>query len=143
MRYNTCTKGRPARAASWALRIFDAATICIALVICAVLLMDRIRRRKSRGLFINQNDQDDSEKNAGSSPGLFELVGCRLHLGCQVQAQRLFSSDPVEQLRLSRTQEFRQLGLELFDSFDWHIIHITVLNRPDQGHLSLDSDWAV
>ena len=39
-------------AASWALRIFDAATICIALVICAVLLMDLIRRRKSRGLCI-------------------------------------------------------------------------------------------
>src|SRR3954447_16283672 len=62
MRYSTFTKGRPASAASWALRIFDAATICIALVICAVLLMDRIRRRKSRGLFINQDDQDAREK---------------------------------------------------------------------------------
>src|SRR5690348_7943222 len=59
MRYSTFTKGRPASAASWAFRIFDAATICIALVICAVLLMDLIRRRKSRGLFINQNDRDD------------------------------------------------------------------------------------
>jgi hypothetical protein len=28
----------------------DAATICMALVICAVLLIDRIRRRKSRVL---------------------------------------------------------------------------------------------
>jgi hypothetical protein len=37
-------------AACWALRIFDAATICMALVICAVLLMERIRRRSSRVL---------------------------------------------------------------------------------------------
>ena len=37
-------------AACWALRIFDAATICMALVICAVLLIDLIRRRMSRGL---------------------------------------------------------------------------------------------
>jgi hypothetical protein len=32
------------------LRIFDAATICIALVICAVLLMDLMRRRSVRSL---------------------------------------------------------------------------------------------
>src|SRR5882762_8091151 len=110
MRYSTLTKGRPASAASWALRIFDAATICIALVICAVLLIDRIRRRKSRGLFINQNDQDDARKMQISSPSLFELVGCRLDIGCQVRAERLFACDPVEQLRFSRVQEFRQLG---------------------------------
>src|SRR5882724_10655191 len=78
-----------------------------------------------------------------SSPGLFELVGCRLYFGCQVRAERLFPGDLVEQLRFSRTQEFRQLGLKFLDSFDRHIIHIAVLNRPDQGHLSLDSDWAV
>src|SRR5258708_28882077 len=98
MRYSTFTKGRPASAASWALRIFDAATICIALVICAVLLMDRIRRRKSRGLFISRNDQDDRERTMQvSSPGFFELVGCRLHFGCQVRAERLFAGDLVKQ----------------------------------------------
>ena len=53
IRYSTWTKGRPASAACCALRIFDAATICIALVICAVLLIERIRRRKSRGLCID------------------------------------------------------------------------------------------
>ena len=52
IRYNTRTNGRPASAACCALRIFDAATICIALVICAVLLIERILRRKSRGLCI-------------------------------------------------------------------------------------------
>jgi hypothetical protein len=33
-----------------AFRIFDAATICIARVICAVLVMDLMRLRSSRGL---------------------------------------------------------------------------------------------
>jgi hypothetical protein len=41
-----------ATVASWIFLIFDAATICIARVICAVLLMDLIRRRMSRGLCI-------------------------------------------------------------------------------------------
>ena len=52
MRYNRRTKGRPATAASCALRILDAATICIALVIRAVLSTDRIWRRRSRVLCI-------------------------------------------------------------------------------------------
>src|SRR5439155_11909835 len=44
--------GRVLSVASWAVRIFEAATICIALVICAVLLTDLIRRRRSRWLGI-------------------------------------------------------------------------------------------
>jgi hypothetical protein len=40
---------RPARPC-WALRILDAATICIALVIWAVFLTDLMRRRMSRVL---------------------------------------------------------------------------------------------
>jgi hypothetical protein len=39
------------------LRIFDAATICIALVIWDVLLTDRMRRRMSRLLAIYQNSE--------------------------------------------------------------------------------------
>ena len=50
MRYSIRANGRAAIAASWALRIFEAATICMARVICAVALMDLIRRRRSRGL---------------------------------------------------------------------------------------------
>jgi hypothetical protein len=57
IRYNTDVKGRPARARCWALRIFDAATICIALVIWDVLLTDRMRRRMSRLLAIYQNSE--------------------------------------------------------------------------------------
>ena len=37
----------------WALRILDAATICMALVICAVFLTDLMRRRMSRVLGMN------------------------------------------------------------------------------------------
>ena len=40
----------PANAACWALRILEAATICIALVIWAVFLTDLMRRRMSRRL---------------------------------------------------------------------------------------------
>jgi hypothetical protein len=40
--------GPAAIAACCALRIFDAATICIALVICAVPRIDVMRRRRSR-----------------------------------------------------------------------------------------------
>jgi hypothetical protein len=36
------------------LRIFDEATICMAFVICAVFLTDRMRRRMSRVLGILQ-----------------------------------------------------------------------------------------
>ncbi len=45
--------GRPASAACCALRILAAATICIALVIWAVFLTDRMRRRMSRVLGMN------------------------------------------------------------------------------------------
>jgi hypothetical protein len=52
MRYNIRANGAAAIAACCALRIFDAATICIALVIWAVPLIDLIRRLRSRGEFI-------------------------------------------------------------------------------------------
>src|ERR1051326_5131782 len=44
--------GRPAKADCCALRILDAATICMALVICAVFFTDLMRRRMSRVLGI-------------------------------------------------------------------------------------------
>jgi uncharacterized membrane protein (DUF2068 family) len=47
MRYSNRAKGRVVTAASCALCIFEAATICIALVICVVLPTDLIRRRMS------------------------------------------------------------------------------------------------
>ena len=49
MRYSRRENGAAAMAACCALRIFDAATICIARVIWAVELIERMRRRRSRG----------------------------------------------------------------------------------------------
>jgi hypothetical protein len=45
--------GREAVTRCWARRIREAATISIALVICDVLLIDRMRRRMSRRLGID------------------------------------------------------------------------------------------
>ncbi len=50
MRYSRRANGAAVSAACCALRIFDAATICIAFVICAVPPIDLMRRRRSRGL---------------------------------------------------------------------------------------------
>jgi hypothetical protein len=55
MRYRRRANGAEAVAACCALRIFDAATICMALVICAVPLTDLMRLRRSRGLFMAAN----------------------------------------------------------------------------------------
>src|ERR1700758_5626678 len=108
MRYSRFTKGRPARGANCALRIFDAATICIALVICAVLLMERIRLRRSRGLFIrhesrfskarsvNQTPQNIGESVAASSPGFLELVDCPFHSSRQLRTECLFARNVLE-----------------------------------------------
>jgi hypothetical protein len=52
MRYSVLANGPAAIAACCALRIFAAATICIALVICAVPRIDAMRRRRSRPLLI-------------------------------------------------------------------------------------------
>jgi len=52
MRYNALANGPAAIAACCALRIFEAATICIALVICAVPRIDVMRRRRPRPLLI-------------------------------------------------------------------------------------------
>jgi hypothetical protein len=54
-RVNISWYGLPASAAACALRIFAAATICMAFVICAVFFTDLIRRRKSRVLGIGMS----------------------------------------------------------------------------------------
>src|SRR5258705_769945 len=129
-RYMSSTKGRPLRAASWALRIFDAAPICMALVICAVLPTERMRLRMSRVLCI------------GSFPGLFERLGRSFQFGCQRIVDRFFDGDFLEQLGLAQGQELRQFGLEFFGPVHRHIIHIALLYRPKHCHLDLDRDRA-
>src|SRR5512136_1674093 len=99
-------KGRPASAASWALRIFEAATICIARVIWAVARIDRMRLRMSRGLCMAQSLGIKS-----SLPALLELLGRRLQLGRQRVAERLLTPDPLQQLDLAGREEVGQLRL--------------------------------
>jgi hypothetical protein len=55
MRYKVRANGCAASAVCWALRIFEAATICIARVICAVPPIDAMRRRRSRPLFTSSS----------------------------------------------------------------------------------------
>ena len=71
-----------------ALRIFDAATICIARVICAVLLIDLMRRRMSRRLGITS----PSRSLLPFHVCLNSSIG-RLQLGLQRVAERLFLPD--------------------------------------------------
>src|SRR5215813_2310385 len=96
-------KGRPSTAANCALRIFDAATICIARVICAVDPIDRTRRRISRRLCM------------ACVEGLLELPGCGLQLGREGVVELLLLGDLRQQLRLAGGEEVRQLRLALPD----------------------------
>src|SRR5690242_13353427 len=76
-RYNSLANGRALSAACWALRIFDAATICIALVIWAVLRIDLIRRRMSRVLAIVRNAKTEFRKqNKILAPQLWANRAC-------------------------------------------------------------------
>src|SRR5438034_3516733 len=70
------------RSANWALRIFDAATICIALVICDVFLIDLMRRRRS--------EEHTSELQSHS-----DLV-CRLLLEKKKNDQIKIGSNPEQ-----------------------------------------------
>ena len=108
----------------------------MALVICAVLLIDLMRRRMSRVLAIAHRVGVHFQR-------LLELVGRGLQLGRQRVAERLFLADLREQLGLPRGQELRQLGLELLDPLHRHVVHVPVLDRPDHGHLDLDGNRVV
>src|SRR5215831_20929043 len=134
MRYRRRAKGRPATTASCALRILDAATICMALVICAVLPIDLIRRRKSCRLCMAIDR---------SLPGLFELIDCGLQVGRQGGTKGLLFADLPEQLGFARRQELGQAGLELLDPVHGHMVYISVLNPPKHRYLYFDRDRVV
>src|SRR4249920_1878488 len=120
-------------AASWALRIFDAATICIALVIWAVLLMERIRRRSSRVLAMAWY----------SGPERLELLGGRLQLGHERIVQRFAFDDVREQGRLGRRQEFAEPALIVLDAIHRDGVDVAVLHHPQNRHLDLDRNRLV
>src|SRR5262245_39751411 len=105
MRYSICATGPVVSAASCALPIFEAATICIALVICAVPVTDLMRRRMSRALGMGQRARC-------SLPELFEFVDAGLQLSLQRVAERLFLLDLGQERGLPRGEEFRELRLK-------------------------------
>src|SRR6185295_6306488 len=95
--------GRMFTAACCALRIFDAATICMALVICAVVRTDWMRRRRSRVLRM-------------STPTPLELLDRRAELRGERVTQDLFARDLPQQVRLVGGQEVGEAILELLDA---------------------------
>src|SRR5246127_500334 len=105
MRYSMCANGRLANADCCALRILEAATICIALVICAVLLTERIRRRNSRVLGMVQSPEIRNPK----SDGFTSLSLCGL-------CRRLSGSLTLLRLRLGGFRCFNRVSL--FEFFD-------------------------
>src|SRR3974377_244869 len=107
IRYTRRTNGRPARAASCALRIFDAATICMALVIVEVLVIDRIRRRRSLALCIYA-----SRMGSQLTPSFLELICRALYVRSQGWAECLLASNLPQQFRLTRYQEICELLLK-------------------------------
>src|SRR5213078_3618197 len=86
--------GRPDSACCCALRILDAATICMAFVICAVLRIDLIRRRMSCVFAItNYRLQTVGRGAAVSSPGRLEFIESRFQLRLEVFVELLFLAD--------------------------------------------------
>src|SRR6266576_3826810 len=78
-----------------------------------------------------------------SLPRLFEFVGDGLQVSRQRVADRLFLFDFGEQIDFPGGQEFRELGLELFDPLHRYLIQVPVLRGPDHGHLDVDRNRVV
>ena len=102
MRYSSCPNGRVTSALCCALRILDAATICIARVICAVLLMDLMRRRISESWHSSPR-----RFAAGCLPRLLEFARGCLQIAFQGLAEGFFLLYPGEHLAFPRCQEIR------------------------------------
>src|SRR5439155_9134836 len=113
--------GRPASACCCALRILEAATICIALVICAVLRIDLIRRRMSCVFAItNYRLQTVGRGAAVSSPSRLEFIESRFQLRLEIFVEVLFLADRPEQSSFPCLQPILKLQLVLLDTFDGH-----------------------
>ena len=91
--------GRKLMAPCCAFSIFDDATICMALVIWAVLLTDLMRRRMSRVLGMITDP--------GSLVGLFELRRGGLQVGDQRIAEGLLLQDLTQEFRPPGGEELR------------------------------------
>src|ERR1051326_1550661 len=140
--------GRPARADCWALRILEAATICMALVIWAVFLTDLMRRRMSRVLGMIRNPKSEIRnpkeirkteiRNPRSFVGLFEFGYGGFQIGGEGVVQRFFFGDAGHQFGFPTGEVVGKFRLEIFDAVHGDIVHETVLDGPEHGHLDLN-----
>src|SRR5262245_49989213 len=135
--------GRPASACCCALRILEAATICIAFVIWAVLRMDLIRRRMSRVFAITNYLLQLLQIHKTSLPGHFEFVQSRFHLGLNVLIELFLLSNRSKQWLLPRLQPILKLQLILLDSLNRHRIKVSVLHCPHHGDLLFNWNWVI
>src|SRR5215204_6942774 len=123
-------------AASCALRIFEDATICIALVICAVPRIEMMRRRRSRVLGM-------AGIRVGLVPALFEFADGRLQCRREIVIDRSLGSDARKQGGLPRSEELRERGLEFLHACHWNIVEVAMLDRPQHRDLHFNLNRAV
>src|SRR5262245_7226166 len=135
--------GRPASACCCALRILEAATICIALVIWAVLRMDLIRRRMSRVFAITNYVFQLCKPAMISLPGRFEFVQSCFQLWFDFLIEFLLLANGSKQRLLPRLQPILKFQLILLDAFNWHRIEVPVLHSPHHGDLLFNWNWVV
>src|ERR1051325_6779203 len=127
MRYSKRTNGRTSVASCCALRIFDAATICIALVICAVLLIDRMRRRSSRSLATTYFHRC---VNASQAAVRSAVSGSPIGWPAAMRGRRA-----GQEFGSGCRQIFDEPSLILLHARHRHAIEVAVLHGPQQGHL--------
>ena len=118
-------------AACWALRIFEAATICMALVICAVLLIDRMRRRISRvlAMIYVQSGLNCSAADFSSAVNASFSAFCR----------------PMSCSRLALDVVRNSVSLAWYSliALDRHAVDVAVLHHPEHGDLHFDGNRIV
>src|SRR5438552_8524022 len=115
------SNGREARTASWARRIFDAATSCIARVSCWMFLIDRTRRRRSLSL--------------GIRVGLLELLDHRLRLRFDLLVELHLLGDRVGELAVLGLHEAEEVALEVLHLRRRDVVEVATRDRVDDHDL--------
>src|SRR5262245_21409814 len=121
--------GLAACARPWARRSLAAATISMALKICCMLRVERMRRRRSFS--------DAMRPFLRLEPGLERLAGFVQALLVFV-AHRLGCADVVDHLAVFLLHEREPIGFEAPHRRDRQVVQVAVGARPDRDHLLLD-----
>src|SRR5438445_1790504 len=115
------SNGREASTDSWARRIFDAATSCIARVSCWMFLIDRTRRRRSLSL--------------GIRVGLLELLDHRLRLRFDLLVELHLLGDRVGELAVLGLHEAEEVALEVLHLRGRDVVEVATRDRVDDHDL--------